>query len=151
MPGSKNEILLVDCFLQSAAMKDTRAPTIVYIEDEPEMIDLVRLILNRKGYVLMGASNGADGLELIRKNLPDLVLMDLMMDGMDGREVHARLKADRRTCNIPVIVVTAKQPDADSRHELQAADVDDYIFKPFSPQEILDAIEKVILRREEWE
>jgi CheY-like chemotaxis protein len=132
-------------------MKDKNTATVVYIEDEPEMIDLVRLILTRKGYQVLGASNGSDGLELIQKVCPDLILMDLMMDGIDGRQVHALLKADARLRHIPVIVVTAKQPDADSRQELQASDVDDYIYKPFSPQEILAAIEKVLLRRKDWE
>jgi CheY-like chemotaxis protein len=132
-------------------MKDKNTATVVYIEDEPEMIDLVRLILTRKGYQVLGASNGSDGLELIQKVCPDLILMDLMMDGIDGRQVHALLKADPRLRHIPVIVVTAKQPDADSRQELQASDVDDYIYKPFSPQEILAAIEKVLLRRKDWE
>lgn len=132
-------------------MTEAYTATVVYIEDEPGMIDLVRLILTRKGYKVLGASNGGDGLDLIRKHRPDLILMDLMMDGIDGREVHARLKADKRLCHIPIIVVTAKQPDADSRSELQASDVDDYIYKPFSPQEILAAIEKVLRRRKEWD
>lgn len=132
-------------------MKDATTATVVYIEDEPGMIDLVRLILTRKGYQVLGASNGADGLELIRKTCPDLILMDLMMDGIDGRQVHAHLKADPRLRHIPVIVVTAKQPDADSSSELQASDVDDYIYKPFSPQEILAAIEKVLRRCKDWE
>jgi two-component system, OmpR family, response regulator VicR len=127
------------------------ARTVVYIEDEPEMIDLVRLILGRKGYQVLGASNGADGLDLILRTLPDLILMDLMMPGMDGRQVHARLKANPSTCKIPIVVVTAKQPEADSKDDLQVDEVDDYIYKPFSPQEILAAIEKVITRRKEWD
>jgi len=77
--------------------------------------------------------------------------MDLMMDGIDGRQVHARLKADPALRRIPIIIVTAKQPDVDSPFELQASDVDDYIYKPFSPSEIVNAIEKVLLRRKEWE
>ncbi len=65
---------------------------IVYIEDEPEMIDLVRLILGRKGYELIGATSGRDGIAVIQQELPDLVLLDLMMPGMDGWDVYHQMR-----------------------------------------------------------
>ena len=61
-----------------------RSKTIVYIEDEPEMIDLVRLILSRKGYQVVGATGGREGLDVVRQHVPDLVLLDLMMPDIDG-------------------------------------------------------------------
>jgi two-component system, OmpR family, response regulator VicR len=121
---------------------------VVYIEDEQEMIDLVRLILNRKGYKIIGANGGREGLETVRKELPDLVLLDLMMPDMDGWDVYQQMKAEDKTKNIPVIVVTAKAQSIDKVLGLHIAKVDDYISKPFSPQELVDSVEKVLSRQE---
>jgi two-component system, OmpR family, response regulator VicR len=123
--------------------------SVVYIEDEQEMIDLVRLILNRKGYEIIGANGGHEGLETVRKELPDLVLLDLMMPDMDGWDVYQQMKAGDDTKNIPVIVVTAKAQSIDKVLGLHIAKVDDYISKPFSPQELVDSVEKVLARQEE--
>lgn len=120
---------------------------IVYIEDEPEMIDLVRLILTRKHYEVVGANGGREGLDTIRKLLPDAVLLDLMMPDMDGWDVYQQLKADEATRNIPVIVVTAKAQNIDKVLGLHIAKVDDYISKPFSPKELVDSLEKVLKGR----
>lgn len=117
---------------------------IVYIEDEPEMIDLVRLILSRKGYEVIGANGGRAGLEMVRHELPDLVLLDLMMPDMDGWEVYQQMKAGAETTRIPVIVVTAKAQSIDKILGLHIAKVDDYISKPFSPQELIESVEKVL-------
>ncbi len=121
---------------------------VVYIEDEPEMIDLVRLILNRRGYEIIGANGGREGLDLVRQQTPDLVLLDLMMPDMDGWDVYQQIKADERTQNIPVIVVTAKAQSIDKVLGLHIAKVDDYISKPFSPQELVDSIEKVMAKNQ---
>ncbi|MDI6696184.1 MAG: response regulator [Anaerolineales bacterium] len=120
---------------------------VVYIEDEPEMIDLVRLILSRKHYEVIGANGGREGLDAIRKMLPDAVLLDLMMPDMDGWDVYQQLKADEATRNIPVIVVTAKAQNIDKVLGLHIAKVDDYISKPFSPKELVDSLEKVLKGR----
>jgi DNA-binding response OmpR family regulator len=117
--------------------------TIVYIEDEPEMIELVRLILSRKGYEVVGSTSGREGLDLIRQRLPDVVLLDLMMPDIDGWDVYQQMKADEAIQNIPVIVITAKAQNIDKVLGLHIAKVDDYISKPFSPQELADSIEKV--------
>jgi DNA-binding response OmpR family regulator len=111
------------------------------------MIDLIRLILSRKGYEVIGAYVGKEGLETIRKELPDLVLLDLMMPDMDGWEVYQQMKADATTRDIPVIVVTAKAQSIDKVLGLHIAKVDDYVAKPFSPQELLDSIENVLNRK----
>jgi DNA-binding response OmpR family regulator len=117
---------------------------VVYIEDEHEMIDLVRLILSRKGFEVIGATGGRDGLNLVREKLPDLVLLDLMMPDMDGWEVYQQMKADESMRSIPVIVVTAKAQSIDKVLGLHIAKVEDYISKPFSPQELLESVEKVL-------
>ncbi len=118
--------------------------TVVCIEDEPEMIDLVRLILGRKGFELIGAMGGREGLETVRRVKPDLVLLDLMMPDIDGWEVYQQMKADPTLKDIPVIVVTAKAQSIDKVLGLHIAKVDDYVTKPFGPQELLQSVEKVL-------
>jgi DNA-binding response OmpR family regulator len=81
---------------------------------------------------------------MIRKELPDLVLLDLMMPDLDGWEVYQQMKADERTRHIPVIVVTAKAQSIDKVLGLHIAKVDDYITKPFSPQELLASVDRVL-------
>src|SRR5690554_3152338 len=120
------------------------AKRVVYIEDEPEMIDLVRLIQGRKGFEVLGANGGREGLSMVQRDLPDLVLLDLMMPDMDGWDVYQQMKADEATRNIPVTVITAKAQSIDKVLGLHIAKVDDYLSKPFSPQELLDSIEKVM-------
>ncbi len=120
---------------------------LAYIEDEAEMIDLVRLILGRRGYTVLGATGGREGLELVRKELPDLVLLDLMMPDMDGWDVYHQIKSEEQTRDIPVIVITAKAQNIDKILGLRIAKVEDYISKPFSPQELLDRVEHVLSRQ----
>ena len=117
---------------------------VVCVEDEPEIIDLIRLILGRKGFDLTGATGGLEGLEAIRRVKPDLVLLDLMMPDMDGWEVYQQMKADPDLKNIPVIVVTAKAQSIDKILGLHIAKVDDYVTKPFGPQELLQSVERVL-------
>jgi len=123
---------------------DKMMKRILCIEDEPEMIDLIRLILGRRGFEVLGAAGGTAGLKEVREQLPDLVLLDLMMPDMDGWEVYQQMKAEDSTRNIPVIVVTAKAQSIDKVLGLHIAKVDDYIAKPFSPQDLLNSVEKVL-------
>jgi DNA-binding response OmpR family regulator len=120
---------------------------VVCIEDEPEMIDLVRLILSRKGYTVVGAMGGREGLDAIQRERPDLVLLGLMMPDMDGWEVYQKMKADEPTKSIPVIVVTAKAQSIDKVLGLHIAKVDDYITKPFGPQDLLESVDRVLARQ----
>ncbi len=118
--------------------------SVVCIEDEPEMIDLVKLILGRRGFDLVGAVGGREGIETVRRLKPDLVLLDLMMPDMDGWEVYQQMKADDELKDIPVIVVTAKAQSIDKVLGLHIAKVDDYVTKPFGPQELLQSVNKVL-------
>lgn len=122
----------------------TETKRVVCIEDEPEMIDLVRLILGRKGFDVIGANGGVDGLETVRREKPDIILLDLMMPDMDGWEVYQQIKADSSLRDIPVVVVTAKAQSIDKVLGLHIAKVDDYITKPFGPQELLESVEKIL-------
>jgi len=122
---------------------------VVYVEDEQEMIDLVRLILGRKGYEVIGANGGREGLSLIQSEIPDLVLLDLMMPDMDGWDVYQQMKADEKTRQIPVIIVTAKAQNIDKVLGLHIAKVEDYIAKPFSPIELIQSVEKILSQKQE--
>lgn len=125
-------------------MNQENSRRVVYIEDDQEMIDLVILILSRRGFQVKGAQGGRNGLDIIFQDPPDLILLDLMMPGMDGWEVYQQLKANEKTRQIPVIIVTAKAQAIDRVLGLHIAKVDDYIAKPFRPQELVDSIEHVL-------
>ena len=117
---------------------------VLCIVDEPEMIDLIKLILERKGFEVLGAVGGKEGLEVIRREMPDLILLDLMMPEVDGWEVFRQMRADEQMKDIPVIVVTAKAQSIDKVLGLHIAKVDDYVTKPFGPQELLRSVNKVL-------
>jgi two-component system, OmpR family, response regulator VicR len=125
-------------------MDNARSQSIVYIEDDIEMIDLVKLILSRRGFEVKGAHGGREGLDVVQHERPDLILLDLMMPDVDGWDVYQQLKANEGTRDIPVIVITAKAQPIDRVLGLHIAKVDDYISKPFHPQELIDSIDKVL-------
>jgi len=114
---------------------------ILCIEDHPEMIELVKLILGRRGYEVEGAVGGQEGLDAMAENPPDLILLDLMMPDVDGWEVYRQIKATEALQDMPVIVITAKAQGIDRVLGLHIAGVDDYITKPFGPQELIDSVE----------
>jgi DNA-binding response OmpR family regulator len=117
---------------------------IVYIEDDLEMIDLVKMILNNKGFEVIGAHGGRQGLEAAVVEKPDLILLDLMMPDVDGWDVYHQLKSSEGTNKIPVVVITAKAQAIDRVLGLQIAKVDDYISKPFRPAELISSILKIL-------
>jgi CheY-like chemotaxis protein len=119
---------------------------ILCIEDEPQMIDLIRLILENRGYQVLGAEGGQRGLEMMRAERPDLLLLDLMMPEMDGGNVFHHMKEEIELRNIPVIVVTAKAAPIDKVLWINVAKVDDYVTKPFGPSELADSVEKVLAK-----
>ena len=123
---------------------DNRATKVVVVEDDPEMINLVKLILKKEGFDVTGAMGGRDGLDAIEHNSPDLVLLDLMMPDIDGWEVYQAMKANDTMKNIPVIIITAKAQSIDKVLGLHIAKVDDYITKPFSPGELVASVRKVL-------
>jgi len=125
-------------------MNDKKKKHILCIEDDPDMIALIRLILSRRKFEVIGAAGGKEGLEKIRQEPIDLVLLDLMMPDVDGWEVYQQMKADEKTKDIPVIIVTAKAQSIDKVLGMRIAKVDDYLTKPFSPQVLLDSVEKML-------
>lgn len=128
-------------------MEPEKINTIIYIEDDQDMIDLVTLILTRRGYSIKGANGGVLGLDMVTSELPDLVLLDLMMPDLDGWDVYQQMKAMSKTRDIPVIAITAKSQAIDRVLGLRIAKVDDYICKPFSPNELISSIERILDRK----
>ncbi|MCX7994413.1 MAG: response regulator [candidate division WOR-3 bacterium] len=118
---------------------------IVIIEDSPEILELVKLHLEKNGYTVEGFINGYDGLNHILKNPPDLLILDLMLPDIDGFEICKELRAQEKTKNLPIIILTARGEEVDRVLGLELG-ADDYIVKPFSPRELVARI-KALLRR----
>ena len=118
---------------------------IVVVEDEIDIRELIAHNLSRDGFEVETALDGEAAVHLIRRTLPDLVLLDLMIPKMDGLEVCKSLRKDESTSNIPIIMVTAKGEESDIVLGLGLG-ADDYLSKPFSPKELLARI-KAVLRR----
>jgi DNA-binding response OmpR family regulator len=120
------------------------AKRILVVDDEPRMIGFIRMNLELEGHHVMEAHNGLEALESIRKQLPDVVLLDVMMPDLDGFET---LRMLREFSNIPVIMLTAKGDENDKVYGLELG-ADDYVTKPFGPRELSSRI-KAVLRRAE--
>ena len=127
-----------------AAIDATKTQKIVFIDDDEEMVKLLKLFLQKSGYEAVGAQSGPEGLALIEYERPDVVLLDIMMPGMDGWEVYQRMRADEVMRKIPVIVVTCKAQAIDKVLALNIAKVNDYITKPFTPTTLNESINKVL-------
>lgn len=118
---------------------------ILVVDDEQDLVKLIRYHLEKDGYRVLSAHNGEDALFLSRKERPELLILDLMLPGMDGLEVCKRLKADRDLTNTAIVMLTAKGEEADITTGLKLG-ADDYITKPFSPKELV-ARAQAVLRR----
>ena len=117
---------------------------VLHIDDKPEMIDMIRIILGKAGYEVAGATNGRSGLQVLETFMPDVVLLDLMMPDIDGWEVFRSIKANPRTAHIPVVVLTARAQSIDKVLGLHIAKVDDYITKPFTQAQVLESLKRVL-------
>jgi two-component system phosphate regulon response regulator PhoB len=118
---------------------------ILVVDDEEDILELVRYHLAREGYQLSLAASGEQALKVAKTETFDLVVLDLMLPGLDGLEVARALKADSRTQSVPIVMLTARGEDADVVAGLELG-ADDYITKPFSPR-VLSARVKAVLRR----
>jgi two-component system phosphate regulon response regulator PhoB len=121
------------------------APRILVVDDEEDLAELVRYNLTRDGYQVECVGSGEDALKSVRRELPDLIVLDLMLPAVDGLEVCRRLKADAKTRDVPIVMLTAKGEDTDVVAGLEKG-ADDYIAKPFSPR-VLGARVRALLRR----
>jgi two-component system, OmpR family, alkaline phosphatase synthesis response regulator PhoP len=119
--------------------------SILIIDDEKDLIELVRYNLEKDGFQVKGALDGETGMAMVLRDLPDLVLVDLMLPGIDGLEVCRRLRANSRTSGIPLIMLTAKTAESDRVVGLELG-ADDYVTKPFSTRELAARV-RALLRR----
>ncbi|HVE50435.1 MAG TPA: phosphate regulon transcriptional regulator PhoB [Casimicrobiaceae bacterium] len=121
-------------------------PTILVVEDEPAILELLRVNLVDAGYDVQSAPDGETAQALMKEKVPDLLLLDWMLPGVSGLAVAKQLRADSRTRDLPIIMVTARSDEADKVTGLEAW-VDDYVTKPFSPRELKARIRTVLRRR----
>jgi CheY-like chemotaxis protein len=116
---------------------------ILIIEDNPTNLDLMTYLLNAFGYTTLTAQDGKEGLETARQEIPDLIICDIQLPTMDGREVARRLKSDPQLHGIPLLAVTALAMVGD-RARLLASGFDGYIAKPLSPETFVQEVEKFL-------
>jgi len=126
-------------------MAEEAAKTILLVEDEPDILEMIRYNLERAGFAVLAAEDGEKGLELARARLPDLIILDLMLPRMDGLDVCKSLRGDVPTREIPILMLTAKKDDVDRVVGLELG-ADDYVVKPFVPRELVLRV-RAILRR----
>ena len=127
-----------------AATGEVTGRKVLVIDDEPGIIDIVEANLEGDGFEVISASNGKEGLEKIKNEQPELVVLDVMMPEMDGWEVLRSLEKDDSTAGLPVIMLTAKAADEDYIFGLEEGAVE-YITKPFLPQELVNRIKITLM------
>jgi two-component system phosphate regulon response regulator PhoB len=129
-------------------MADMAHQHVLVVDDERDILELVEYNLQKEGFAVTSVTSGEDALAATRTKLPDLVLLDLMLPGLDGLEVCRRLKAEPTTRHIPIVMLTAKGGEADivAGLELGAAD---YVTKPFSPRVLTARLRAVLRRRDD--
>jgi two-component system response regulator VicR len=120
------------------------ANKIMVVDDEPDVVDLVKLVLESDGFSVVTAYSGKEALDRIDQEMPDLVLLDIMMPQMDGWEVYSRIRANPGTKDIPVAMLTAKSQSIDKMIGLHVVKVDDYITKPFGRSELLERVKRIL-------
>ncbi|MCG0274708.1 MAG: response regulator transcription factor [Thermosediminibacteraceae bacterium] len=118
---------------------------ILVVDDEPNIVELVKFNLENAGFKVITASDGQKAMELVQRENPDLIILDIMLPGIDGMEVCRSLRLKKATKDIPIILLTAKTGEIDKVLGLEMG-ADDYITKPFSPRELVARV-KAVLRR----
>ena len=119
--------------------------TILAVDDEEDVLELVRYNLDKNGYKVQTATSGEEAIEKARAKLPDLIILDIMLPGINGLDVCKRLKNDPKTDKIPVIMLTAKGEESDIITGLEIG-ADDYIAKPFSPKVLVARVRRILHR-----
>lgn len=124
----------------------TETTRILVADNDEDILTLVAFRLERQGYEVLVARDGAEALERARQELPDLCVLDVMMPKLTGYDVTRELRADPRTQDVPVILLTARVQEADVRSGFDAG-ADDYVRKPFSPQELRERVAAALEKR----
>ena len=121
-------------------------PIVLAADDDEDILELIVFRLERSGYTVLQARDGAEALELARRSRPDLAVLDVMMPKLDGFELTRRLREDESTSKMPIILLTARTQEADVERGFDAG-ADDYLRKPFSPQELRSRVQAILGRR----
>ena len=121
--------------------------SVLVVDDDPDVCELVRYKLEQSGFDVRRASDGDQALSEVEAEVPDLVLLDIMMPGMSGLEVLERWRANEATEKLPVIMLTAKAQENDVERGFELG-ADDYVIKPFSPRELVRRVTAVLSRRQ---
>ena len=130
------------------------AEKILAVDDDPDILDALTLILESKGYEVVGARNGLEALDRLREEQPDLMILDLLMPKMDGFEVYKMLRQPEwsKFKGMPILILTSVREDASRRrYELETSEkleVDDYLEKPFLPEVLLERVGKIIKKKQ---
>jgi len=119
---------------------------VLVVDDEPDLLELVRINLAQSGYTVETAASGSDALTALRRAPPDVMILDLMLPDLSGTELCARVRADQRLAALPIIMLTAKSEEIDRVVGLELG-ADDYVTKPFSPRELALRVRAVLRRR----
>ena len=125
----------------------TPAPRVLVVDDERSILDFIRLGLQSEGFQVDTAQDGPTGLSLARSHIPDVIVLDVMLPGVDGLKITQRLRGEITTANIPILMLTAKDEISDRVAGLESG-ADDYLTKPFSFDELLARI-RALLRRQQ--
>jgi len=119
------------------------AKKIMVVDDEPYIARVIKFKLEQEGYTVISANDGQSGLQKIKEEKPDMVLLDVMMPGLSGYEVCQKIKQDAELAGIPVVILTAKGQERDREQGLTMG-ASDYITKPFSPNRLLELVKNMI-------
>ena len=121
------------------------APKLILVEDDPALSELLEFRFEKEGYDVRVTSDGDEALVMAREDLPDLMILDWMIEGTSGIEVCRRLRRDKHTAHLPIIMLTARESEDDRVRGLETG-ADDYLTKPFSPRELLARVAAVLRR-----
>ena len=116
---------------------------ILAVDDDTQLTQLLQLVFESRGFGVTIANSGEQALEALENELPEAILLDLMMPGMSGQEVCMQIRANPRTSNIPIIILTARS-DAKTRRELMEVGVTDYLIKPIRPSDLIECIREAV-------
>ena len=128
-------------------MKETETRTILIVDDEDDVLDLLTVVFEKEGFRTLVAADGKSALTLAYENTPDLILLDVMMPEMDGWQVLRALKVESRTATIPVAMVSARTEGRDKIIGLQEGAIS-YVEKPFSPARVVAEVRSILDRKE---
>ncbi|MGH2759146.1 MAG: response regulator transcription factor [Actinomycetota bacterium] len=121
-------------------------PRVLVVDDDPQVLKLLRVNFELEGYDVLTATNGEEALDLVGRDSPDAIVCDVMMPGIDGLEVVRRLRAQPDTAGVPLVVVSAKAQRADVKAGLELG-ADAYVTKPFDPSELLTVVSDLLAKR----